>query len=54
MTCSKHTCTLCTFSMTAQCHACRNAYTGEVWKLGKQADTYIRTEFDTLFARTPT
>ncbi len=49
MTCAQSTCPHCTFSMTAQCHSCRNAYSGEVWQLGKQADVYIKAEFDRIF-----
>ena len=50
MACSKPTCPLCTNSMHAMCHGCREAYDGPIWELGKRADTYIRERFDRLFA----
>jgi hypothetical protein len=50
MTCHESICVMCSFTMTAQCPACRAAYHGEVWVIGKQADAYVRAELDRIFA----
>lgn len=47
--CGTPTCATCQVSMYAMCQTCRTAYHGQINVLGKQADAFIRAEFERMF-----